>query len=81
MTAPRPVCPRCGSSERVEVIAPPAHDPNARFYCPTDNLAFDGSREEADRLQAREQAKAAGRGELDRLGRVGRDLGVIGGDR
>ena len=73
-----PACPRCHSSERVEVIAPPAHDPDARFYCPTDNLAFDGSREEAERIAASDAAKARDRQELDRLGAVGRDLGVIG---
>ena len=73
-----PSCPRCHSSERVEVIAPPAHDPDARFYCASDNLAFCGSREEAERLAAADAAKARERGELDRLGRLGRDLGVIG---
>lgn len=74
-------CPRCGSSERVEVIAPPAHDPDARFYCATDNLAFTGSPAEAFALKARDAAKKAERGELDRIGGRGRDLGVIGDER
>lgn len=54
MTGPA-LCPRCGSSERVEVIAPPAHDPDARFFCPVDNLAFRGSQAEA---QAEQRARA-----------------------
>lgn len=73
-----PKCPRCDSNERVEVIAPPTHDPDARLFCPTDNLTFTGSQAEAFALKARDAAKKAERGELDRIGRLGRDLGVIG---
>ena len=76
-----PKCPRCQQVDRVEIVDPPKHDLDARYFCPRCNLSFTGSQAEAFALQARDAARAAARGDLDRLGAVGRDLGVIGGER
>lgn len=77
-----PRCPRCNSTERVEVIDPPTHDPDARFFCAAHGgLVFTGSPSEAFSLRARDAARAAERGDLDARGRVGRELGVIGDER
>lgn len=82
MTSPEVACcPRCHRSDRVEVIAPPAHDPDARYYCGRDNLAFTGSAKEAHDLAVRDAAKAAERGDMMRRADVGRSVGVIGQER
>lgn len=79
MTSPEVArCPRCGSSERVEVIDPPAHDPDARYLCRTCNLNFTGSAKEAHDLAVRDAVKAAERGDMMRRAEVGRAAGVIG---
>jgi len=78
MTTPTAPCPACGSSERVDVIEPPAHDPDARFYCAKDNLAFRGSPEEAEAMRKARADKARDRDDMHRRADTGRALGVIG---
>ena len=72
-----PACPRCSKSDRVDRIDPPAHDPEAIFYCGRDGLTFTGKPNEAYELKARDAARAAERGDLDRRGVAGRQAGVL----
>ncbi len=56
-------CPRCGSHDRVSVVAPPKHNPDARFLCEPCVLVFTGSTREAQaEADARVAKRTEGRG-------------------
>jgi transposase-like protein len=58
-----PRCPQCRETVRVSVVAPPKHDPNARYLCARCSLVFTGSAEEAAaqvRWEARQRAESPG---------------------
>ena len=70
-------CPRCGSSERVEVVAPSPHNPDARFFCEPCVLVFTGSREEAEAEQRHEASKPAAIRDRERTRQGGVEAGVL----
>ena len=54
-----PRCPQCRDTARVEVVAPPKHDPDARYLCGRCSLVFTGSPAEAAAQNAWEDRKRA----------------------
>lgn len=75
-----PSCPLCGSSEQVERIDPPKHNPAAVFHCAPCNRAYTGTAMERANLQAERAAKWAERDEMARRKQAGIDRGVLGGE-
>ena len=65
-------CPRCGSHDRVSVVAPPKHNPDARFLCGSV-LVFTGSTREAQaEADAREASGPRAVGSMCRRGWIKR---------